>query len=122
MFICGRLTQEQKNFNNVVSQKRQVIERAFALLKGRFRRLKFLDMSRLDLIPYFIIAACVLHNICLEGFDNDIEEFIEKGRELNEEENNNNNGKIVDYDDRENEFADGQIKRNYLCLQVAGNR
>ncbi|XP_011858935.1 PREDICTED: putative nuclease HARBI1 isoform X2 [Vollenhovia emeryi] len=61
----GRLTQGQKTFNKVISQKRQVIERSFALLKGRFRRLKFLDMSRIDLIPFFIIAACTLHNVCL---------------------------------------------------------
>lgn len=105
----------------VVSQKRQVIKRAFALLKERFRRFKFLDMSRVDLIPFFIIAACVLHNICLEGIDDNVEDFIEEGREPQKEEN---------YDDREDEeyndgrhvFADGEIKRNYLCLGVAGRQ
>lgn len=100
----------------MVSQKRQVIERAFALLKGRFRRLKYLDMSRLDLIPFFIMAACVLHNICLEGIDDDVEELIEEGRELYEEEND----EIDDPDNiRKHEFIDGEVKRNYLCLQVA---
>ncbi|XP_071576708.1 uncharacterized protein, partial [Temnothorax nylanderi] len=84
----GRLTRNQNIFNRVISQKRQVIERAFALLKGRFRRLKFLDMSRLDLILFFIMAACVLHNIFLEGIDDDIIEFIEQGREPYDEENN----------------------------------
>lgn len=78
-------------------------------------------MSRLDLIPFFIIAACVLHNICLQGIDDDIEEFIEEGSESYEEENNDD----VDdpeYNDRGHAFFDGEIKRNYLCLRVAGRQ
>ncbi|XP_018363192.1 PREDICTED: putative nuclease HARBI1 [Trachymyrmex cornetzi] len=117
----GRLTQEQKVFNKVISQKRQSTERGFALLKGRFRRLKFLDMSRLDLIPSFIMAACVLHNICLEGMDDNMEEFIEEGREPEYEEENDNR-EDQEYNDEGQEFADGEVKRNYLCLQVAGRQ
>jgi len=55
----GHLTRRQKNFNIAHAQTRQVIERCFALLFGRFRRLKYLDMNRLDLIPATIIACCV---------------------------------------------------------------
>jgi len=85
-------------------------------------------MSRLDLTPSFIIAACVLHNICLEGVNDNVEEFIEEGRELYEEENNpvreneEENNRVrenEEYNDRGYEFVDGEIKRNYLCLQVA---
>lgn len=36
---------------------------------GRFRRLKYLDMKKIKLIPS-IIACCVLHNICLKFDDN----------------------------------------------------
>ena len=42
-----------------------VIERAFALLKGRFRRLKYVDIDKVDDIPKIVIVACVLHNISL---------------------------------------------------------
>lgn len=108
----------------MVSQKRQVIERAFALLKGRFRRFKFLDMSRLDLIflyPSFIIAACVLHNICLEGINDIIEDFIEEGREPYVEENDHDR-EDQEYNDERHEFVDGEIKRNYLCLRIAGRQ
>ncbi|CAC5422096.1 unnamed protein product [Mytilus coruscus] len=35
----GHLTQQQKKFNHYLSMNRVVIERAFGLLKGRFRRL-----------------------------------------------------------------------------------
>ncbi|XP_018402197.1 PREDICTED: putative nuclease HARBI1 [Cyphomyrmex costatus] len=39
----GHLTEVENNFNFILLQTRQIIERAFALLKGRFRRLKYLD-------------------------------------------------------------------------------
>nr|XP_027215952.1 uncharacterized protein LOC113808677 [Penaeus vannamei] len=42
-----------------------VIERAFGLLKCKFRRLKCLDMTRVDKMPLIITAACVLHNFIL---------------------------------------------------------
>lgn len=71
----------QQNFNYVHAQTRQIIERAFALLKGRFRRLKFLDMNRDNMIPNVIIASCVLHNICLNGAVDNVEDFIAEGQE-----------------------------------------
>lgn len=37
---------------------------------GRFRRLKYLDMKKVELVPQTIIACCVLHNICLQFDDN----------------------------------------------------
>jgi len=83
--------QEQKQFNNSLAETRQVIERAFALLKGKFRRLRYLNMSRIDLIPQTIIACCVLHNICIDGLDVDIEDYTndeaidDMNRESNEE-------------------------------------
>lgn len=84
------MLQIENNFNHVLSQTRQTIERAFALLKGRFRRLKYLDMSRIDLIAPTILACCVLHNICLHN-TNDIEDYILEGRENNEDRENGEN-------------------------------
>lgn len=72
----GNLTQAQQKFNQALSKMRQVIERAFALLKGRWRRLKYLDMNRDDVIPFTIITCCVLHNICLDGVYDAIDDFI----------------------------------------------
>ncbi|KMQ91639.1 nuclease harbi1 [Lasius niger] len=63
----SQLTQAQKTFNTAVASMRQIIERAFALLKGRWRRLKFLDMNRDDMIHFVILASCVLHNVCLDN-------------------------------------------------------
>lgn len=65
----GHLTDFQKRFNQCHSSTRQIIERSFALLFGRFRRLKHLQMKRMDLIPQVVMAACVLHNLCLDNDD-----------------------------------------------------
>lgn len=40
----GHLTAQQKRFYVSMSSKRQVIERAFGLLKGRCRRLKYINV------------------------------------------------------------------------------
>ncbi|KYN50325.1 hypothetical protein ALC62_12495, partial [Cyphomyrmex costatus] len=86
----GHLTGWQINFNKVHAKTRQVIERSFALLFGRFRRLKYLDMNRIDLIPATIVAACVLHNICLYHPDCLADMFEAEGRAFMFENNNEN--------------------------------
>eukprot|EP00102_Acyrthosiphon_pisum_P019456 XP_016656666.1 PREDICTED: putative nuclease HARBI1 [Acyrthosiphon pisum] len=67
----GNLSEQEKFFNVSLSRARLSIERCFALLKSRFRRLKYLDMKKVELIPQTIIACCVLHNICLQFDDNE---------------------------------------------------
>lgn len=71
------LNDAQELYNHYLSATRQVIERAFALLFGRFRRLKFLDMSKGANIPKTIIACCVLHNLGLA--EKTFEDFIKEG-------------------------------------------
>ncbi|XP_008548993.1 uncharacterized protein LOC106693058 [Microplitis demolitor] len=78
----GGLTAAQKRFNYIHAQTRQPIERSFALLFNHFRRLNYLDMSRLDLIPKTVLAACVLHNICLDD-DNNFDECDEMVNNMN---------------------------------------
>lgn len=97
---------------------KQVIERAFALLKGRFRRLKYLHMSRIDLIPYVILACCVLHNICLEGCEDDIDDFIFDGMEQDADDiYNDNMNNIVPHGLPNDER--GLIRREYVTTLVA---
>ncbi|XP_018371529.1 PREDICTED: LOW QUALITY PROTEIN: uncharacterized protein LOC108766619 [Trachymyrmex cornetzi] len=99
----GHLTDRQKNYNFCHSSARIKIEQAFALLKGRFRSLlTVLDMQRTDLIPEFIIACCILHNICL--LQNDI---------LIEELNFLENSDIETVTERRNK--EGQRKRKTIC-------
>lgn len=61
----GHLSQEQKHFNYMLSANRVVIERAFGLLKGRFRRLHHLDVLSIQTAVKIIMCTCILHNICL---------------------------------------------------------
>lgn len=66
----GHLSERQINFNKRLSTVRMMIERAIGLLKCRFRSiLDILPMLRTDLIPKYIIACCILHNICLLKHD-----------------------------------------------------
>ena len=75
----GHLTAEHKKTNFKLSGQCCMIERAFALLKGRFRRLKFIKMWSITETTESIIAACVLH-ICL-GSDAEWEDVFVDGGE-----------------------------------------
>ncbi|XP_018368398.1 PREDICTED: uncharacterized protein LOC108764588 [Trachymyrmex cornetzi] len=116
----GNLTEAQINFNRELSKMRQIIKRAFALLKRRFRRLKYLHMSVADLIPYVILACYVLHNLCLAGCNDRVDDFIEEGRRHDErnggEQNQQNQNKLTE------EFifnnAVGPAKHNYLAALI----
>lgn len=105
----GHLTEGQKNYNYCHSRARIAIERAFGLLKGRFRSLlTVLDMERVDCIPDFIIACCVLHNLCLLKHDDLII------TELNITEDNYNIQPLMEYRNRNA----GQLKRDMICNEL----
>lgn len=76
----GHLTPPQINFNLILSKTRVKIEHAFALLKGRFRRLmNYLDMLHQERIVKTVVACCILHNICLLHGADDVQEYIDEG-------------------------------------------
>lgn len=62
----GNLSNQQILFNTTLSRRRQVVERAFGMLKQRFRRLKLgIEMRDISEINNLILACCILHNICI---------------------------------------------------------
>lgn len=64
----GNMTRMQRRFNFVHSSIRMSVERSFALLKGKLRRLFRLYVKRFDIAIDHITASFVLHNfIILEG-------------------------------------------------------
>lgn len=87
----GHLTRRQLNFNRKLSATRCVIERAFGQLKGRFRRLKYLDMNRTDFIPSVIMACCVLHNLDLQQAIDDITIDVE---DVNDDDSSDDSGNL----------------------------
>ncbi|KAI2657211.1 Protein ANTAGONIST OF LIKE HETEROCHROMATIN PROTEIN 1 [Labeo rohita] len=62
----GHLTARQGCFNRKLNSARVVIEHAFGILKSKFRRLQCLQISAVS-------ACCILHNVCLEPCDQDVE-------------------------------------------------
>ncbi|XP_018374047.1 PREDICTED: putative nuclease HARBI1 isoform X3 [Trachymyrmex cornetzi] len=76
----GHLTVSQIRYNTKLSCIHSRTERLFALLKGKFRKLKYLDISDFDLGNKMIAAACTLHNFIIDG-DNlniDDEDYLEE--------------------------------------------
>jgi len=61
----GHMSPEQKQFNIAHSASRVIIEQAFARLKGKWRRLKNLDMDNRHLMTKVITSACMLHNFII---------------------------------------------------------
>ena len=60
----GQLNERHYFFNRVVSVARVKVENVFAALKGRWRRLKLLDVE-LERTNNMVFTACILHNICI---------------------------------------------------------
>ena len=63
-----------------MSSTRAAIERAFGLLKGRFRRLKLLDTKSIKTAVDTVIVCCIFHNICIIN-DDILDQYIIDGRE-----------------------------------------
>ena len=74
---CGN--QRQRRLNYVHSKCRQVIERAFGMLKCRFRRLLRFDSCNMHIFINSVLAACVLHSLCV--FERDAFEVPEVNEE-----------------------------------------
>ncbi|KAH7964276.1 hypothetical protein HPB51_027487 [Rhipicephalus microplus] len=56
-------------FNHVHSRQRFVVETAFGLLKGRFRRVDKIDVNSIPQAVEIVMAACVLHNLARRHAD-----------------------------------------------------
>lgn len=79
-------------------------------------------MKRIDLIPSFILACYVLHNICLDALEeyqvdkDNINDFIEEGLQVIREQ-----VRAHDDDDKNVGFQEGEAKRNNLVALFERN-
>ncbi|XP_066585161.1 uncharacterized protein [Prorops nasuta] len=95
----GHLSLQQKEFNYLHSSTRMAVEKAFGVLKGRFRRIKFFtELRNMQFVTELIVCACILHNICInegEAVDDLYMQEEEQGNyeeeNINIHENSNNN-------------------------------
>ncbi|KAG0421701.1 hypothetical protein HPB47_002422 [Ixodes persulcatus] len=65
----GRLTEQHRKYNRKHATTRVAIVRAFGILKERFRRLRYIEAQRPERNLMAIVAACVMHNACVEWRD-----------------------------------------------------
>ncbi|XP_068704073.1 uncharacterized protein [Montipora foliosa] len=61
----GHLPRDERKFNVKLSALRSVVERAFGMLKGRWRIVMKKIEQKVPNVTKATIAACVLHNICI---------------------------------------------------------
>ena len=106
----GHLTQRMRRFNYRLSSARVAIERAFGLLKGRFRRLKLLDTKSIKTAVDTIIVCCVFHNICIIN-DDVLEQYITENQE--DDQHHNNEGEFFGLNGEDDE--NGVQKRNHVA-------
>ena len=104
----GCLTRQQQHYNFIHSSTWMVVERSLALLKNRFWKLKTsMLVPKIKDVPVVVVAACVLHNICLTNED-DIDDFLDEAGD------GSDNG-----DDDDDGFfprdAEGEEKRNQIA-------
>ena len=70
----------QTKYNKIHSRARQVVERSIGILKGRFRKLKDLEMVNLEMMCKVIISACCVHNIVIKSDSNErLYEYFAQG-------------------------------------------
>lgn len=82
----GTRDQNKKKFNYELSRARSVIERAFGLLKGRFRILmKKMEHSPKTAAEIFLVC-CILHNILQQNGEIESEEYADNMLVSNERE------------------------------------
>ena len=102
----GHLSSLQKKYNKVHSSTRVDVERAIGLLKGKWRRLKYLDMLDTHRIPQVIMAACVLHNFVLQA---------EKAAAEDEAVMEDEMGMGMAMEPEEEDVGDGEAKRRDIA-------
>ncbi|XP_025266548.1 putative nuclease HARBI1 isoform X2 [Camponotus floridanus] len=110
----GNLTPEKSMYNTTLSSIRSIIERAYGLLKGKWRRLKYLDVKSIDMANHIIAAACTLHNFLILHNEIAIRENVNIDININIEHEDYNS------DENDNDFQNenGQMKRQEIANRL----
>ncbi|XP_026286077.1 uncharacterized protein LOC113211807 [Frankliniella occidentalis] len=101
----GNLTQRQRFHNYHLSRCRATIERAFALLKQKWRRLKFFPSLSIEYANMHIVACMVLHNFII--LEEQYEDFEDEPDMVPDD--------VTDQQLAQQEREEGILKRNYIA-------
>lgn len=107
----ANLTRLQKHHNYRLSSARIAIENVFGLVKGRWRRLLYVNTFSISKAIEIITAACVLHNFCYMANDEWIGEIIHDVWQANQ---------ILDNNVQEAQL--GKAKRDRIALMLFNQR
>ena len=70
------LTDEEVWFNRKHSSTRMCVERAFGILKARFKEIGTKSALKLDFVPTVVHTCCVLHNVLLASKDRTLDQIL----------------------------------------------
>ena len=70
------LSREEVWFNHKHSSTMMSVERAFGILKARFREIGTKSSLKLDFLPTVVHSCCVLHNILLASKDRTLDQIL----------------------------------------------
>ena len=70
------LSREELWFNKKHSSTRMSVERAFGILKARFKEIGTKSSLKLDFLPTVVHSCCVLHNILLASKDRTLDQIL----------------------------------------------
>ncbi|CAH2102467.1 unnamed protein product [Euphydryas editha] len=98
------LTSEEMKFNEIHWKAHSYINQAFEILRGRFKKLNHIDISKPEAINTLIHAACVLHNFIL----------LHEGSPVKEEAIFNDDAVTIDT----NVVTTATEKRQFLCNYI----
>lgn len=107
----GNLNRVQVNYNILHARTRQIIERVFALLLCRFRRLKYLYLQNVQYAPLIVLACCCLHNISLSLNDMIEEDLISNVDDLEQSNDENDDPVLQAPRENINVHFDEEVKR-----------
>lgn len=103
----NNLTRKQKYHNYCLSSDRVVIEQAFGILKGRWRRLQYINTYNICKAIEIATAACILHNFCILQQDLWTDDLYIEER--------------IPFEDARVEYR-GQLKRNNIANELFNAR
>lgn len=107
------ITDEEIYYNKMHKRNRVVIENTFGQLKRRFPILKYVIRVKLENVPTFVIACCVLHNLA---------KYL-KEEILFDEEDTITNGEVNDtHTVTESDITETQDETNQRELRLKGER
>ncbi|XP_043469665.1 putative nuclease HARBI1 [Leptopilina heterotoma] len=117
----GQLLRVQTFYNLLHARTRQVIERTFALLMSRFRRLKYLYLQNVEYASLIILACCCLHNICI-NLNDFLDGILNVGEDDFDQQLDDGNDNPLPEVPQDNPRFNPEIKRNVIANMLYLNR